>query len=184
MQDKEVVREIYERHKAALYRLCYFHTGNGQDAADAVQNTLIKLMEHEGSFNSLYHEKCWIMKVAVNECRRILRHWWRDTLPYEEVLEYEAQQQIYREDEVLSEIMELPAKYRIPLYMHYYEGYSLVELGSLLGINESTLRSRLMRGRKLLKMAITDEPERKHLASAEKQSAWQKKEELYEERRV
>ncbi|MBQ8639759.1 MAG: hypothetical protein IJ468_11400 [Lachnospiraceae bacterium] len=68
MRDCELVRISYERNKDELYRLCYFYTGNNADAADAMQNALIKLMEYEGTFTSEKHETCWLMKVAVNEC--------------------------------------------------------------------------------------------------------------------
>lgn len=158
MQSREHVVELYDRHSDALYRLCYFYTGNGPDAADAMQNTLVKLMEYEGEFDSAYHEKCWLMKVAANECRDILKHWWRRTVPYETLGEFEAQKQVYAEDSILSEVMKLPAKYRVVLYMHYYEGYSLVELSRLMKTNESTLRSRLMRGRKMLRISLEDNP--------------------------
>jgi len=156
MLDRETVREIYDRNKEMLYRLCYFHTENGPDAADALQTTLVKLMEYKGTFNSLYHERCWLIKVATNECRLIRKHWWKRTISYEEMQEYDKQKAICQEDTILSELLTLPVKYRTVLYMHYYEGYSLVELSRLTGVNESTLRSRLMRGRKLLKIAIDD----------------------------
>ena len=45
-----------------------FYTGNVHDAMDAVQNTLVHLMEYTGTFESESHKKSWLLKVGVNEC--------------------------------------------------------------------------------------------------------------------
>lgn len=157
MRASESVQEIYDRHRDMLYRLCYSYMGNISDAADAVQNTLVKLIERDEDFADLHHEKYWLMMVASNECRHILRHWWRKTVSYDEMKEYESWEEPYRDDEVLTAVRNLPVKYRIPVYMHYYEGYSTAEISRILHLKESTLRSRLLRGRKQLCLAIETE---------------------------
>ena len=50
----------------------------------------------------------------------------------------------------------LPAKYRLPLYLYYYEGYSVTETGELLGLKVSTVQTRLARGREKLKRALEE----------------------------
>ncbi|MGL5380070.1 RNA polymerase sigma factor, partial [Clostridium sp.] len=52
---------------------------------------------------------------------------------------------------LLQEILELPPKYKLPIYLFYYEGYSTEEISKILDMNSSTVRSNLHRGRKLLK---------------------------------
>lgn len=156
MLKEQEVREIYLRHKDALYRLCYCYTGNIQDASDALQNTVVKLLERSEGFESAAHERGWIMKVAVNECRQILRHWWRKTTGLEACMEYPAQQEQYEENGLLTLVMGLPRKYRTVIYMYYYEGYSAREISELLGAKESTVLSWLRRGRQGLKVKMEE----------------------------
>ena len=75
--EEREVRQIYNDYGDDLYRLCYFYTGNVHDAMDAVQNTLVHLMEYTGTFESESHKKSWLLKVGVNECRQLHRQWWR-----------------------------------------------------------------------------------------------------------
>ena len=59
-----------------------------------------------------------------------------------------------RHDDTLGEVLALPAKYRLPIYLFYYEGYKTKEIADLLAKNEATVRTRLHTGRKLLKLRI------------------------------
>ena len=56
-----------------------------------------------------------------------------------------------------AEVMALPAKYRLPLYLYYYEGYTAAEVGELLGLGPSTVRTRLARAREKLKAQLREE---------------------------
>ena len=53
-------------------------------------------------------------------------------------------------------VMALPGKYRLPLYLYYYEGYAVAEVGELLGLKSSTVQTRLARGREKLKQALEE----------------------------
>ena len=61
------------------------------------------------------------------------------------------------EREVLQAVLSLPKKYRLPLYLYYYEGYSVGEIGAILGRNPSTIQTHLARGRERLKAMLTEE---------------------------
>ena len=52
--------------------------------------------------------------------------------------------------------MALPGKYRVPLYLYYYEGYKVDEVGELLGLNASTVQTRLARARAKLKIQLEE----------------------------
>ena len=56
-----------------------------------------------------------------------------------------------------AEVMALPVKYRLPLYLYYYEGYTAAEVGELLGLRPSTVRTRLARAREKLKAQLREE---------------------------
>lgn len=167
MLDEQYVLQIYTRHKNALYRLCYCYMGNVQDASDAMQNTVVKLLERQQRFENAEHERRWLMKVAANECRRLLKHWWRKREDIEDYPEYAAQEERYEENGILTMVMNLPVKYRVPIYMYYYEGYAAAEISELLHIRESTILSQMHRGRQKLKVAITEEKHKEGLETLE-----------------
>jgi RNA polymerase sigma-70 factor (ECF subfamily) len=58
---------------------------------------------------------------------------------------------------ILDTVMTLPEKYREVIYLYYYAGYSVIELASILNGKENTIKSRLKRGREMLKELLTDE---------------------------
>ena len=53
--------------------------------------------------------------------------------------------------------MDLPGKYRLPLYLYYYEGYAVAEVGELLGLKPSTVQTRLARAREKLRGSLMEE---------------------------
>ena len=99
-------------------------------------------------------EKSWLMQVTANECRSLLRSaWWRRTAPLEE--SFPAGE---TEDRgLLQELMQLDPKYRVVLYLHYYEGYTAREIGSILRISTSAVTTRLSRGRDRQKIRLEEE---------------------------
>ena len=58
--------------------------------------------------------------------------------------------------ELFHAVMALPQKYRVPLFLHYYEGYSCEEISQFLGIPNATVRTRLRRGREQLKTDLQE----------------------------
>ena len=103
----------------------------------------------------LFRSRHWLVRVALNECKRMSQHPWRKrTVPLDQcpepVFSDPARQTLYQE------VMELPAKYRVPLYLYYYEGYKVDEVGELLGLNASTVQTRLARARAKLKIQLEE----------------------------
>ena len=158
------ILKIYEANRDVLYRTCYLYMGNEEDAADAVQNTLVKLMERTEPFEDDHHARNWLLKVAVNECRKTLSHWWRkkraaDIEDFDE-FPYNGENLISR-GEILDAVMHLPKNSRIAIYLYYFEGCSTMKIAEILGRNTVTVRSDLARGRKKLKLDLEAEGERR-----------------------
>ena len=109
--EEREVRQIYKDYGDDLYRLCYFYTGNVHDAMDAVQNTLVHLMEYTGTFESESHKKSWLLKVGVNECRQLHRQWWRRKVTADESL-IDMEKAGVQTSDVWESVMSLPTKYR------------------------------------------------------------------------
>ena len=122
---------------------------NTSDAQDAVQNVFIKLINQNKTFENENHLKAWLITVAKNECKNTLRHWFFSKRADNEELENITYSD--RNDSLINEILKLPDKYKLPLYLYYYEGYSTEETAKILGINHSTLRTNLKKAREKLK---------------------------------
>ena len=149
-------REAVERHGDMVFRLAYSYLKNRADAEDVMQETLLKLYTEQKDFESPEHEKHWLLRVAANECRKLLRSPWRrrtgslDETEETAVFDRPAQSELFRQ------VMALPPKYRAAVYLYYYEGYSVKETGELLGAKASTVQTWLMRARGQLKTKLKE----------------------------
>lgn len=126
------------------------------DAEDAAQNVMLRLWRTDTAFQGEEHLRRWLARVTVNECKRISCHPWRSrTVSLECCGEpaFDGQEQ----RELYQAVMDLPGKYRVPLYLYYYEGYAVDEVGEIMGLNPSTVQTRLARGRAKLKTMLTEE---------------------------
>ena len=131
---------------------------NEADALDIVQEVFVKLWNEKPLTNE-QHTKAWLIVTASNACRSQLRKWWhkkRNDYSYELQNQSEAQYEEER-NEILDEVLALEDKYRIPVYLHYFEGYSTIEIGHMLKISPSTIRTRLARARKLLRLSLSED---------------------------
>ena len=150
--DKEIV-EIYERHVDTVYRICFSFMKNRAETEDMVQETFIKLMTSGKTFESEQHEKAWLIVTASNLCRDSLKKWWRRCGNIEDCLHLESENGT-ESSGVLSAILDLPNHYKTVVYLYYYEGYSTAEIAAHLHCPHATVRSRLLRARKILKSIL------------------------------
>ncbi|MBM6976538.1 sigma-70 family RNA polymerase sigma factor [Intestinimonas butyriciproducens] len=136
---------VCQRRRLPLVRL-----KNREDTEDIFQTVFLKYLQHTKPFESAEHEKAWFIQVTLNACRDLLRFWARrPTVPLEELT---AQAVPESEDRgVLEAVLSLPQKYRDTVYLHYYEGYSALEIGALLGRNTNTVYTLLNRARAMLR---------------------------------
>ena len=145
-----------ERYLDMVYRIALNWFRHPADAEDAAQNVMLRLWQAEAEFQSGEHLRRWLARVTVNECKRISMHPWRSRRASleecaEPVFDDREQRELYEA------VMDLPGKYRVPLYLYYYEGYAVNEVGELLDMKPSTVQTRLARGREKLKHMLTEE---------------------------
>lgn len=148
--NEHMIREIYERHADNVYRLCYSYLKNTEDAKDALQNTFVRLMKTQKEFDSVEHEKGWLIVTAGNICKDMLKSFWRKKVTIDD--ESFSNIPVHDENrELLCAVFSLPVKYRISLYLHYYEGYTSAEIAKLMKKSDGTVRGYLAKGRDMLK---------------------------------
>ena len=143
----ENMSRIMESYGDMLYRICLIMLKNETDAEDAVQESFIAYMKKTPQFQSDEHEKAWLIRVATNKCRDIMRFRKKNKTVSDELLEN------YMSDEESTEVVEalmlLPEKIRIVMLLHYVEGYKVEEIAKIIGKTQSAVKMRLAKGRKL-----------------------------------
>ena len=155
MDSEEYIR-IAEKYTDTVYRAALSYCKNKTDAEDAVQNAFVKLLRTDTQFSDEEHIRKWLIRVTVNECKNVWKSFWhRNIISFDE-LEKEPEYTEPDKQEILSEIMKLPAKYSIVIHLYYYEGYSVKEIAQILSISESNVQIRLMRARNKLKEMLEE----------------------------
>ncbi len=142
------IEAIVNKYADTLYRICLTQLKNKADAEDAVQTVFLKLLQKAPSFESDTHEKAWLIRVAVNACRDILRQHTRH--PEEPLEDTDVPAQLKTDSGVLEALARVPEKYRIVLTLHYVEDCTAAEIAPMIGRTPSAVKMRLQKGRQLL----------------------------------
>ena len=154
MTDEQFTR-LVRRYIDTVFRVALNYLRNPADAEDVTQSVFEKLLGERKTFESEDHIRNWLIRVTVNESRKLLRSPWRRAEPIEDYLtavafENPAHSDLYRA------VMGLPKKYRVAIYLHYYEGYSTKEISRILRLPKNTVCSHLKRGRELLRKELQE----------------------------
>ncbi len=150
MNENQQAERLANAYADAILRLSYTYLKNTCDAQDICQTVFVKLLTEPREFESAEHERAYVLRMAANACKDLLKSPWRKrTCGLETVLEVPAPEA--GDGSVLSAVNGLPANYRIVIYLFYYEGYQAAEIGKILGVPTATIHTRLARGRARLK---------------------------------
>ncbi|KAJ49275.1 RNA polymerase sigma-70 factor (ECF subfamily) [Clostridium tetanomorphum] len=162
--DMELERLIEEYGNDVL-KIAYLYLKSKDKAEDVFQEVFLKVYSNYDKLNNIKSEKSWIVSITINTCKDMLKSSWLKRIIFlgekeeecsficEEDVEKKVLDKIYRKG-VLKKIMDLPDKYKEPILLYYYEEFSTGEISEILKVPEGTIRSRLHRGRQLLKNII------------------------------
>ena len=154
--DNKNADRLINTYADMILRISYMYLKHTYDAEDICQEIFLKLLSGEYKFNSPAHEKSWIIRTTINACKDHLRTtFWKRNQTMDILAEIPAPNA--PESELLDLVMDLPRNYRVSIYLHYYEGYSIREIAHIMNLSENTVSTRLARGRKILKELITAE---------------------------
>ena len=154
MSIEEDVREAVLKYSDMLYKICVVILCNEQDAQDAIQETFCRYLEKKPDFHDEEHEKAWLIRVATNTSRDMIR--FRIRHPKVSIDDLESSLVAPEQKETLRELLELPAKQKMVIYLHYVEGYQIKEIADILRITEGAVKMRLQRGRELMKLSLKE----------------------------
>lgn len=150
MNPHEQAERLANTYADAILRLSYAYLKNTQDAQDICQTVFVKLLAEPRAFESAGHERAYILRMAANACKDLLKSPWRKrTCGLEACAEVPAPEEA--DGSVLAAVNRLPPSYRTVIYLFYYEGYQAAEIGKILGVPTATVHTRLARGRAKLR---------------------------------
>jgi RNA polymerase sigma-70 factor, ECF subfamily len=165
---------LLSAYRNPVYRLVAHILGNEYDAADVLQNVFVKVVRGIAQFHGQSSLKTWMYRIAVREALNYRRGWFRrhvheafsldedSTEPMVALAEraglsdpYETLEQAERKQLVKAALDALPVLYRTVLILREIEELSYEEIAQVLGIADGTVKSRLMRGRELLRRKLS-----------------------------
>lgn len=146
---------LVDKYIDTVFRVALNYLKVPADAEDITQSVFEKLLRQRNEFESDDHIRHWLIRVTINECKHLLRSPWRkvgNLDDYARTIPFETTEQ----SDLYLSAMELPKKYRLPIYLYYYEGYSTKEIAEILKIPNGTVCTNLRRGRELLKKHLLE----------------------------
>jgi len=148
----DVLENIIDMYGNMLFRYSLLMLGNAEDAEDVVQETLLKYWQKAPEFQDKDHEKAWLLTVAANRCRDLLRFRIRhQALDIDSIAEVAGEMWEDASDSgIIEALMILPEKYKSVLYLYYVEEYRMEDIASVIGRSPSAVKMRLKKGRQLL----------------------------------
>ncbi len=132
----------------SVFRVAYSYVKNCADAEDITQEAFLKLYNSKETFADDKNVKAWLIRVTSNIAKNYLSSpWVKRSAPLTEDIPLKSE----KDYELLEALNRLNKNYRVAIYLHYYEGYSVAEIALMLNISESNVKARLKRGRDKLK---------------------------------
>ncbi len=152
MSETELAGYI-ELYRPTVFRVALNYLKNYEDAEDISQDAFVKLYTCETQFSSSENVKAWLIRVTINLCKNQLRSMWHRS-------KCELPQDIPAPGEEYSELADcinkLRPEYASVIYLFYYEGYQVKEIATLCGMTSTAVRTRLSRGRRILKEMLPE----------------------------
>ncbi len=142
------------RMTPTLYRIARGQLMIEADQQDAVQEAIRRSWEKRESLKDERYLQTWVIRILLNACHDIQRHEKR-VYPVSSIPDrpLDAPEFVDLRDTLL----QLKEKYRVPVILHYIEGYDIRHVSEILKLPASTVKTRLMRGRARLRDILNEE---------------------------
>ncbi|MBQ9004020.1 MAG: sigma-70 family RNA polymerase sigma factor [Eggerthellaceae bacterium] len=164
MRDRDDITQAVATHSNTVLRVCSLYFGIRPEREDAFQETFLKYAQSPKQFADDEHRKAWLISVATNVCKDMLKRAEARTVLADEIDEAarpswqpEDDAASGRAEELTEALQKLDARYRDVLYLKYYACYPASEIAKILNVPENTVYTNLARGREKLKEVLTRE---------------------------
>ena len=152
---KETFSKLVLESEQTLYRISMSMLKNEADCEDAVQTAILAAYEKLSSLKKEEYFRTWLVRILINVCNKQLGR--RGKIINLDDNEYTAEPSVPSHDknvELKIALENLPQKFRQVIVLFYIEGFSVTNIKNILGIPEGTVKSRLSKGRSLLKSSL------------------------------
>lgn len=156
-RDDQAFVELMEIEKQDMYKVARSYLRSPEDIADAIQETIVTCYEKIDGLKEPKYFKTWLVRILINKCKDILRMEKKEALQ-EAFPEKGDECMAYQNCEFEELMNQLDEKYRIILLLYYSEGFKIREIAQILELEENTVKTRLVRGRKQFEKAYSLEP--------------------------
>ena len=142
-------------------RVAYLYVKDWEAAEEIVQDVFLAYYRQQDRFEGRASLKTYLVKITVHKSHDYLRSWKRKiglfmSTKYATASVEQLKIQEEQQSELLAALLQLPIKYREVLILHYYEDYKIREIADILKVSDSTVKTRLVRGREKLKGLLAD----------------------------
>jgi len=159
--EEQAIAALVSQYSGALYRVAYSVLRNSADAEDAVQEAFLRVLRHRDTLHEVRDQRVWLVRIVWNivldRKRRAKTRPETDdvselarVLPADGLSAEERAAAAQHHAHVLTCVEQLPAKEREVLLLSAFDELSSTEIAAVLGITESSVRSRLFRARNLM----------------------------------
>jgi RNA polymerase sigma-70 factor (ECF subfamily) len=162
--DADAFVELCERHKSRVWRIAS-SVARGADAEDLSQEVLVRAYRSLKTFQGQAPFAAWLCRIAVNAAYDHQRSAWQrrvtlvEQVPGEEETTEHLEGTVERREvqrRVRAAVATLPDNQRVPIWLHFFEGFSIVEVARLERAPEATVRSRMRAGMRRLSLSLED----------------------------
>lgn len=155
-KDAESFIRLMEEHRQSMLKVAYGFFSNEEDVADVMQQTVLNAYEHIGELKKPDYFKTWLLRILINNCNQLYNG--RKRAITVEKMPEEAYVDDYPQENTFFQLLSLLQKDdRVVFQLYYGEGYTTREISQILDRNESTIRSRIRRGKEQLRKQIQGE---------------------------
>lgn len=158
--DTDAFCRLMDDSMQSMYKIARSYLKNDEDVADAIQETILSCFEKLLTLKKNCYFKTWMIRILINKCNDILRNR-RVFLPMDATSEKVVFEENFEMTEWNCFLEKVDEKYRIIVLLYYLEGFNTREISEILDMKESTVKSRLQRGREKVKMAYQYQQEGK-----------------------
>lgn len=157
MRSESDVAQVIDTYADTVKRICMVYVKNTVETEDIFQTVFFKYATSDIHFESDDHLKAWLIKITVNQCKDVLKSFFRSRrVSMDDVIEPSVNDPkdygfLY------NALKQLPSHYRMVLYLEYYEGYTAKEIGQIMHKNINTIYTWLGRAKNQLKSILKEQ---------------------------
>jgi RNA polymerase sigma factor (sigma-70 family) len=151
-ENDDKIAVTLQKYSDMVYRICSIYLRCRPDIEDVFQEVFLKMIQKTPPFESEDHEKAWLIRVTINQCKDVVKGFWWKNINLVENVELPIEDS--PSNELLQVVLSLPQKYKDVIYLYYYEEYTVPQMAKLLKRNENTIYSNLHRAKKLMKQKM------------------------------